>query len=100
MGFSKPCVSNEDKVEGLFDPGRVDEGHDVVLADFWIEVPVELVQGLDMSDARHAQKSFDLMLPSVFDLRLKEVGDGAPAVSRYLIGRGFAAQFVKQGFKS
>ena len=40
MGFTQPCVSDEDKVEGIFDPGRVDESQDVVLADLGIEMPV------------------------------------------------------------
>jgi hypothetical protein len=91
MGFTKPGVTDEDKVEGIFDPGRVDEGQDVVLADLGIEVPVELVQSLDMFYARQTQESFDLMLPSVFDLYLEEVKDRLTAVGGDLIGRGFAA---------
>jgi hypothetical protein len=43
MGFTKPCISDEDKVEGIFYPGRVDEGQDIVLADLEIEMPVELM---------------------------------------------------------
>ena len=43
MGFPKPCVSDEDKVEGIFNPGRVDEGQDIVLIDLEIEMPVELM---------------------------------------------------------
>jgi hypothetical protein len=99
MGFTQPCVSDKDKVEGIFDPGRVDEGQDVVLADLGIEMPVELVQSLDMSYARHTQKSFDLILSSVIDLDLKEVQDRVTPVGGYLIGRCFAAQFLQQGFK-
>src|SRR4030042_3368225 len=99
MGFTKPGVSDKDQVEGIFDPGRVDEGQDVVLAALGIEVPVELVQGLDMFYARQTQESFDLMLPSVFDLYLEEVKDRLTAVGGDLIGRGFAAQFLKQGVK-
>ena len=48
MGFAQSCVSDEDQVEGIFDPGLVDEGQDVILADFGIEKPVELVQSFDM----------------------------------------------------
>lgn len=88
MGFAQPRVSDENKVEGLFDPVRVDEGQDVVLADLGIEMPVELVQSLDMFDARHTQKPFDLMLPSVFDLHLKEVQYRITPVGGYLLGRG------------
>lgn len=46
MGFTKPGVTDEDKVEGIFDPGRVDEGQDVVFADLGIKMPVELLQSL------------------------------------------------------
>src|SRR4030067_1224331 len=97
MGFTKPGVSDEDKVEGIFDPGRVDEGQDVVLADLGIEVPVELVQSLDMFYARQTQESFDLMLPSVFDLYLEEVKDRLTAVGGDLIGGGLAAPFLNAG---
>ena len=43
MGFTKPGVTDEDKVEGIFYPGRVDEGQDIVLADLGIEMPVILM---------------------------------------------------------
>ena len=91
MGFAKPRVSDEDKVEGIFDPGRVDKGHDVLLTDLGIEMPVELVQSLHMFYARHTQKSFDLVLPSVFDLHLKETDHHLPLIGGYLLGRCLAA---------
>ena len=99
MGFPQSGISDEDKVEGIFDPGRVDEGQDVVLADLGIEMPVKLVQSLDVFYARHTQKSFDLMLPSVFDLYLKEVEYRITPVGGDLIGRCLTVQFLKQGFK-
>jgi len=68
MGFTKPCVSDEDKVEGIFNSGRVDEGQDVVLTDLGIEILIELLQSLQMFDAPYTEKSFDLILPSIFDL--------------------------------
>ena len=48
MGFPQSGVSDEDQIEGIFDPGRVDEGQDIILADLGIEKPVELVQSLDL----------------------------------------------------
>jgi hypothetical protein len=93
MGFAKPGISDEDEVEGLFDPGGVDEGQDVVLADLGIEMPIELVQGLDMFYARHTQESFDFVLFSIFDFHLKEVEDRIAPIGGYFIGRCLAAKF-------
>ena len=85
MVFPLSCVTDQDQVEGIFDPGGVDEGQDVVLADFGVEMPVELIQRFDMFDPRLAEKSFDLMLPSVFDLSLEEVEDCIMPVGGYLV---------------
>jgi hypothetical protein len=48
MRFPQAGVSDEDQVEGLFDPRRVDEGEDLLLADFRIKKPIELVQSLNL----------------------------------------------------
>jgi hypothetical protein len=95
MGFPKPCVSDEDKVEGIFNPGRVDEGQDIVFADLEIEMPVELVQSFYMFYPGQSEKSFDLMLTSIFDLHLKEIEDRITPLGGDLIGRGLGAQFLK-----
>jgi hypothetical protein len=99
MGFPKPCVSDEDQVGGIFDPGGVDEGQDVVFADLRIEIPVKLLQRLDMLDARQSQESFDLKLPSVFNFLFKETNHHLPLIGGNLLDRGFAGQFFKQGFQ-
>ena len=38
MRFAKPRISDEDEVEGILYPGRVDECQDIVLADSGIEM--------------------------------------------------------------
>ena len=100
MGFPQPCVSDEDEIEGIFDPGGVDEGQDVVLAELGIEMPVELIERFDMFNPRLDEKPFDLMLPSVFDLHFQEVQDRITPVRGYLLDRCLTAQFLKQGFKN
>jgi len=76
MRFAKPRISDEDEVEGILYPGRVDECEDIILADYGIEMPVELVHGFDMFYSRQTQESFDLVLSSIFGLLLEEIDDG------------------------
>jgi hypothetical protein len=95
MGFPKPCVSDEDKVEGIFNPGRVDKGQDIVLTDLEIEMPVELVESLDLFYPGQTEKSFDLMLTPIFDLHLKEIEDPITPVGGNLIGRGLTTHFLQ-----
>ena len=90
MGFTEPCVSDEDQVGGIFDPGRTGEGQDIVLADLRIEMPIELVQRLHMFDSGHPEKLFDLILPSVFDLHLKKSDHDLPLIGGDLPGRSLA----------
>jgi hypothetical protein len=99
MRFAQTGIPDKDKVGGAVDPGGVYEGHNILFADFRIEVPVELTQRFDLFYPGGPQEPFDLMLSSILHFRPEKLCDNVVAVRRDLLERGSASEFCKQGFK-
>ena len=74
MRFSDACIADKDEIASLLDPRGITKSEEVMFLDFWIKVPIELLESsyLVFVNARGSKKSLDtILLPGELLLRKK-----------------------------